>query len=147
MGRKRSIIQYRLAALPNCSLKLKPPGWLILEAGRKVGPKGRRRGSRASCNDERHHYPLMFNEKQMSWLRKAGRMKRPWSESFPVILCLYWQKAFQSGLLQTDRPDERDSLLFFLLFFVVIWSSDICSSYKNVCEAETRTSKCLTASW
>lgn len=111
-----------------------------VESGQKRRTKRRRR---ASCNDERRRSPLMFNEKQMSWLCKAGRMKRPWSESFPVSRCLYWQTASQTGLLQTDRPDERDSLQFPLSWLDFYddqkhWIMQFTWANRNI-------SKCLTA--
>lgn len=71
---------------------------------------------------------------------KWASMKRPWSESLPLIQCLYWQKASQSGLLQTDQSDERESLLFqresrcissFAHFPVTIKRPEIHCSYEH----------------
>lgn len=95
-----------------------------MESWQKRSYRGRRRRrGGAFCNDECHHPPLMFNEKQMSWLYKAATWKRPWSESFPVIQCLYWQSALQP--LQTHQLDERDSLLFQEEsgYFIIIFTS------------------------
>ncbi len=145
----------------SCCTKLKPLTVLLREGGRKKGLKKEKE------KEEEEQLPVMMSATTLLWCSmrnkwadsaKRGHMKRPRSESFPVIHCLYWHRAAQSGPLQTDSPDERDSFLFqggppiFILnwvFFVFIKALKYAVHVQTIWVrmGNIQTSKYLTASW